>query len=71
MPMQPPRVDPVGVVESPEGWVRSPRRHGAPLRVAAALLLAAFLAVGTATTVWSLGAWCLTSHAGSEPRTPR
>jgi len=47
------------------GYVALPRAYSARLRVVAALVLAAFAAVGVATTVWSLGAYCLTSHAGA------
>ena len=40
------------------------RRHAPRVRAVAALLLLAFVAVGTATTVLSLGRYCLTSQAG-------
>jgi len=61
-----PRVDPVGVVHVPPGYRCAPRPRPWPVRVAAVALLAAFLGVGTATTVATLGRWCLTSHAGGR-----
>ena len=63
--VQPPRVNPVGVVETPAGYTRTPRQLPGPLRIAAAALLLAFGVVGTATTVQSLGRYCLTSQASA------
>lgn len=68
--MQIPRVNPVGVVEVPEGYVLRPRRLPLPLRVMAAAVLLAFALVGTATTVATLGRYCLTSQAASAPPPP-
>ena len=58
-----PRVDPVGVLHVPAGYGGSVHPRPWPVRVAAVALLAAFLGVGTATTVATLGRWCLTSQA--------
>lgn len=66
-----PRVDPVGLVEVPQGFACARRVHSRALRAAAGALIAAFLTVGVATTVDSLGAWCLTSHAGAPPPSSR
>ncbi len=63
--MQPPRVNPVGVVETPSGYTRTPRQLPRLLRIAAAALLLAFAVVGTSTTVQTLGRYCLTSHASA------
>lgn len=65
MVVQIPRVNPVGIVEHAAGWSVSPRAYAAGVRLAAAIVLGAFLVVGAATTVHSLGAYCLTSHAGT------
>jgi len=67
-----PHVDAVGVTRVPADYVQRPRRFGRGVRLAAGAVLAAFVAVGLATTAASLGAWCLTSHAGSPSplRTP-
>lgn len=59
-----PRVNPVGLVETPEGYSRRPRSYPAGLRLAAAVVLGAFVVVSVTTTVYTLGAYCLTSHAG-------
>jgi hypothetical protein len=69
--MQLHHVDPVGVLEHPEGYVTLPRRHPSLVRIAAALLLGAFLAVSTTTTVYSLGAYCLTTYANVPFIPPR
>jgi len=69
-PMDLPHVDPVGVTRIPADYVQRPRRFRRGARVAAGAVLAAFVAVGLATTAASLGAWCLTSHAGSPSPLP-
>jgi hypothetical protein len=70
--MEIPRVDPVGVVHEPEGWVRRSRALPRGLRVTAAAVLLVFGLVATATTVASLGRYCLTSHASAPgPFVPR
>lgn len=60
-----PRVDPVGIARIPAGYRGGAGPRPWPVRVVAVGLLAAFLAVGTATTVASLGRFCLTSQAGA------
>ncbi len=63
--MELPRVNPVGMVEHPRRYSATPRRYPRRRRVAAGIVLAAFLAVGVTTTVYSLGAACLTTDAAS------
>ncbi len=60
-----PRVNSVGLIESPDSYETSPRKLPMALRLVAATILVAFTVVGTVTTVVTLGAYCLTSHAGS------
>lgn len=62
-------MNPVGLVEVPPGYSVAPRSYPAALRLGAALVLAVFAAVSVATTVYSLGVYCLTSYAG-VPFTP-
>lgn len=62
-PMRIPQTNPVGLVEIPDGFSVTPRGYPAAVRIAAAVVLTAFLAVGVATTVYSLGAYCLTTDA--------
>ena len=61
------RVNPVGILELPAGGSgeRRPASRGA--RLAALVLLALFAFVTVATTVASLGSYCLTSD-GSDVR---
>ena len=63
--MELPRVNPIGIIESPDSYEVSPRELPIALRLVAAAILITFTAVGTITTVVSLGAYCLTSHAGT------
>ena len=63
--METPRVNPIGIVERPPGYVARPRTHPTRLRVAALLVLGVFVAVNIATTVFSLGAYCLTTYGGN------
>ena len=42
-----------------------PRTHSIRLRVTALLVLGVFAAVNIATTVFSLGAYCLTTYGGN------
>jgi hypothetical protein len=66
-----PRIDPVGIARFPAGYRGAACPRPWPVRLAAVALLAAFLAVGTATTVATLGRFCLTTQAGSPiPRAP-
>ena len=60
-----PRVNPVGVSEVPDDFVRRPRRFSAAFRLVAALVAIVFTTVVIGTGVASLAAWCLTSDAGS------
>lgn len=60
-----PRVNPVGVTEVPDDFVRTPRRHSLLLRCFAALLVLVFVAVALGTGTASLATWCLTSDAGT------
>lgn len=65
-----PRVNPVGIMESPVSFETSPRKLPLTLRLVAGTILIAFTVVGTVTTVVTLGAYCLTTHAGSRPLLP-
>lgn len=62
--MKLPRVNPVGVVEHPDGYTPTARVYPRGVRLGAAVVLAAFVTVSLATTVFSLGAYCLTSGTG-------
>lgn len=59
-----PRVNPVGILEWPEGASATPRRFPRPLRALAALLLVLFALMTVATSTVSLGAYCLTTEPG-------
>jgi len=61
--MEPPRVNPVGLLEAPADLARTPRRFSAPLRLLAATLLVLFLLGTMVTTVVSLGRYCLTTDS--------
>ena len=61
--MRTPRVNPVGIVEVPDASMAAPRAYPARVRLAAAGVLACFLAATVGTTVYSLGAYCLTTYA--------
>ena len=63
--MEIPRVNPIGIVERPPDQTARPRTYPTRLRVPAVLVLGVFAAVSIATTVFSLGAYCLTTYAGS------
>jgi hypothetical protein len=73
--MEPPRVNPIGILETAPDFVASPRRYSPRLRLLAVLLLALFFGATVVTTVVSLGRYCLTTDAantralpGSSPR---
>jgi hypothetical protein len=68
--MEPPRVNPIGILETPEGFVSSPRRFSRPLRLLAGLLLALFFVATVVTTVVSLGRYCLTTDAANTRALP-
>ncbi len=61
--MEPPRVNPIGLLESPADFAASPRRFSRPLRLLAGALLAIFLAATVVSSVVSLGRYCLTTDA--------
>jgi hypothetical protein len=65
-----PRVSPIGILESPPDFAVSPRRFSRPLRLFAGLLLALFLAATLASSVVSLGRYCLTTD-GADARALR
>jgi hypothetical protein len=68
--MQLPRINPVGVAEVPTGYQSTPRRFSPLLRWACALILVVFALVTFATTVVSLGRYCLTSDGGNVQQLP-
>ena len=61
--MEPPRVNPIGLLESPTDFTASPRRFSRPLRLLAGALLAIFLVATVVSSVVSLGRYCLTTDA--------
>jgi len=62
-----PRVNPVGVTEVPEGYVRKPRNYDPSMRLLALLMLSVFGVSVVGTTVYTLAAWCLTTIANPAP----
>lgn len=64
-PIEPPRVNAVGVTEVPDGFARAPRRYPIALRCFAAVLALVFVLVVLGTGAASLATWCLTSDAGA------
>ena len=60
--MQTPRVNPVGLLEQPEE-LSAPRRFSRSQRLLAGIFVALFLLVTIASTVVSLGRYCLTTDA--------
>jgi hypothetical protein len=65
--MEPPRVNPIGLLETPADLAAMPRRFSRPLRLLAGLLLVLFLLGTMVTTVVSLGRYCLTTDS-TDPR---
>lgn len=63
-PIPTPRVNPVGVMEVPEGYVHSDVRHRPAIRRLAWIFLVLFTGVTLTTSILSLGAYCLTSDGG-------
>jgi hypothetical protein len=61
--MEPPRVNPIGLLETPPDLTTTPRRFSRPLRLFAGLLLVLFLLGTMVTTVVSLGRYCLTTDS--------
>jgi hypothetical protein len=68
--MEIPRVNPVGLVEQPEELSASPRRFSRGQRLLAGLFVALFLLVTVASTVVSLGRYCLTTDAADTRALP-
>jgi hypothetical protein len=58
-----PRVNPIGLFESPPDFHAGPRRFSRRSRLLAAGLLLLFLGATLVTTTVSLGRYCLTSDA--------
>jgi hypothetical protein len=58
------RVNPVGILELPSAGGAARRPMARRVRVAALVILALFVFVTLATTVTSLGAYCLTTDGG-------
>jgi hypothetical protein len=65
-----PRIDPVGRLEIRDGFRARPRPRTWKVRLAALLVLVAFVAVGVATTAVSLGAYCLTTDTADTRSLP-
>ena len=61
--METPRVNPIGLVETPADFPSAPRRFSRRLRLLAGLLLALFFLGTVVTTVVSFGRYCLTTDA--------
>jgi hypothetical protein len=61
--VEPPRVNPIGLLETPADLAATPRRFSRPLRLLAGLLLVLFLLGTMVTTVVSLGRYCLTTDS--------
>ncbi len=69
-PILTPSVNPVGIVEVPDGYHLQPRRYAASVRWAALAMVVVFSLVVIATTVASLGAYCLTSDGANTRALP-
>ena len=71
--MQPPRIDPVGVLEPSPRFTETPRPRSARMRAVSAGVVFAFVAVIGTTSALSAGGFCVTSDApGRSPLyTPR
>lgn len=61
--MEPPRVNPIGILETPSDLASTPRRFPRRLRLLAGLLLALFFLGTVVTTVISFGRYCSTTDA--------
>lgn len=64
---QPPRVNPVGVVEYADGSQQGPREFGRAGRLVVWAFLTFFAVATLGTSILSLGAYCLTSD-GADTR---
>jgi hypothetical protein len=58
-----PRVNAIGLLESPPEFTTSPRRFSRPWRLLVGLVLALFLLGTVVTSVISLGRYCLTTDS--------
>jgi hypothetical protein len=70
-PVPLPSLSRVGILEQAEGLAGTPRVYPRPLRLVALLVLTVFALVVVVTTARSLGAFCLTTDAGSAPARAR
>ena len=61
--MEPPRVNPIGILETPSDLAAVPRQFSRRLRLLAGLLLALFFLGTVVTTVISFGRYCSTTDA--------
>jgi hypothetical protein len=61
--VEPPRVNPIGLLETPSDLASTPRRFPRRLRLLAGLLLALFFLGTVVTTVISFGRYCSTTDA--------
>ncbi len=68
--MESPRINPVGLVEHPEGYTSTPRRYPLWLRSFVLILLLVFGGVSVVTTVVSLGSYCLTTNTSDVRNLP-
>lgn len=64
MPLPTPRINPVGMLEVPEGYVHGTGSHPPWIRRMAWVFLALFASVTITTSILTLGAYCLTSDGG-------
>ena len=64
-PLSGPSVDPIGIVQYPDGFTAPPRQYSSSLRVISGLVLAVFAVVVIVSTGVSLGAYCLTSDGAN------
>jgi len=65
-----PRINAVGILEPPAEPSESPRRFSLRLRLLAGLFVLLFLLITVATTVTSLGRYCLTTDAADTRALP-
>ena len=63
-PLPTPRINAVGVLEVPEGYVHGTGSHPPWIRRLAWFFLALFASVTITTSILTLGAYCLTSDGG-------
>jgi len=68
--MDMPHINPVGLLEKPADASESPRRFSFRLRLLAGFFVLLFLLVTVASTVTSLGRYCLTTDAADTRALP-